>query len=303
MSSNLCYLYYLAVMQPVKPFTFGIGGLTATEFKECLSSKVYKLFNTQLNTQINAQFSTQEIIALINNCIIEVTENASLRENITNNSLNKRLSKLVFTNQSYNEQITIMRNKLDTGGIVALYHHLFEKFLIPKFTIIFDNITFKEDNNGFLFSKDSNKKLTFEENCYVIDQITLKYIEFFCQLNKNTVRPDHDNYQKRAEIQFEYECCLLILMSHRVVDWSKESDLMDKNRYIAISYAALSVVLDMILSRLDNGWNSPPPVTTTVNYDYVTSFFIKGSVIIRKLAFATIGLYTKLRQLRSFAPF
>ncbi|XP_078344509.1 uncharacterized protein LOC144630097 isoform X2 [Oculina patagonica] len=226
---------YRNKVKPGRPCTFGKRSLTATKFKECLSSKFNELI---INTQFNTQFNSEKFITLfIKNCEIKVKKNVLRRKIITNNHLNKR----------------------NTGEIIALRHYLFKKLLIPKFRNIFYDITLKEHNNGFLFWKDNNEKLTSEEYCNVIDQITLKYIGYYCQLIENTVSPDHDNDQKWAELHAEYECCMSILIGHVEVYWSKENNLMDINghnnndwkRFVSIdmSYGGLAVVLAMILSK------------------------------------------------------
>ena len=148
---------------------------------------------------------------------------------------------------------------------------MFYNLLIPKFGGVFHNITF--DCNGFLIWKNINNKLTLEEYRTIINQITIKYIEYFCQLKKNAAFHDHYDYRweerELNEYKFDIKCCLLILEER--LDWCSENILMDINGYterknqiyVDISYAAFSVVLAMILSKIDNGWK-PPPVNATV---------------------------------------
>ncbi|XP_078345204.1 uncharacterized protein LOC144630701 [Oculina patagonica] len=254
-------------MQPAKPFIFNKRGLTPNEFEDCLTSKVNELFKDS---------NTYEIKTLLTNCVTEVRKNVAPRENRISERLDKRflrslldlvLNKLLSSNQAtptqdrqdtYGQQGTVKGDRRNIAKQHDEHYRLFSNFLIPKFRDVFHNITVKEETKGFFFREENNEKLTTEESCDVIDQITTKYIDYFFQLKENPVYPVH-YHQKRKELQVEYESCLLVLMGRVAVDWSTENNLMDEKGYndwkkhvlVVISYAALAVVLAMILSELD----------------------------------------------------
>lgn len=278
-------------MTQAKPFIFLKRGLTPNEFEDCLTSKVDQLFEG---------FNTHRIKTLMTNSVKEVRKNVCIRENRRNNHLDRRhsvaLFNLVVNDLLSNEAATPMLDKQNTGGIpgtrrsdrriVASYHdkqhRLFSELLIPKFGDVFHNIYVKENNKGFFFWRDNDEKLTPEECCNVIDQITTEYIKYFFQLHRNAVNPDHNNDQRQAELQAERNDCMSILSGRVVVDWCTENNLMVQRDYkewkshvmVEMSFAALTVVLAMIMSRLDKGWKPlcmPPANTVTVvNNGYFT---------------------------------
>ena len=249
-------------MQPAKPFTLKKRGLTPNEFEECITSKVNELFKG---------FSTGGIITLMQNCVQKVRQKVCTGKTAgTNDSLDRRHSS---SDSLFDFPTTPIRaptptrpgrqrnNRASIKRYHDKQHHLFSNFLIPNFRDVFRNITLKENDKGFFFWRDSYSKLTPEECCNVIDQITIKYIKYFFQLKESTVNLSN---QKRNGLQAEYDCCLLILEDRLAVDWNTENDLMDRKGYnewkrhviIEMSYAALSVVLAMILSRHDEASNS-----------------------------------------------
>lgn len=256
-------------MQPAiaKPFTFKKRGLTPNEFQDCLTCKVQELFK---------DFNINRIETLRKDKIKLIRQIVSIRENRTNDRLDRRhnlsLFMMVVNELLPNETTTPMRERQNTAGrrgrqrndrrVIAMYHdqqhRLFSNFLIPRFEILLTGVRLKEENKGYFFWLVDDKKLTTEECCNVIDQITTKYIDYFSQLKKNTEHPDYLNNLNRADLNDQYHICLLILMGRVVVDWSTENDLMDFRGYnewrrhvlVEMSYAALAVVLAMILSLL-----------------------------------------------------
>ena len=240
-----------SLTQPDEWLTFNKRGLTPNEFEDCLSSKIDKHFK-ELNTDENIgsmKLSTDKINELMKTCII------NLKANIMNVSSNNILENMFNYSNKSDERITQYHEN---------HYHLFQKLLIPKFRNVFpDNVILKNDRKGYFFWRDrldNNNRLTPEEYSNVIDQITTEYIKYFSQLMPNTENPDHDNNQKRAELEDEYVYCMLVLID--ILDWSKENNLMDidgNNEWkrfvlVVISYTALAVVLDMILSMFDKGW-------------------------------------------------
>ena len=217
-----------------------------------------------------------EIISLMKSCIIDLKAkmNVSNYNNMFKNMFKSKKWVSKF-NPLSNMQLTItIPNVQDSGrqggtrsGHENHYHdshyHLFKFFLIPKFKDIFYNITVKEDDKGFFFWCDNDRKLTTEEYCEIIDQVTTEYIHYFFQLNENNenfICDNNPNY-KEAEFISEYEYCVLTLKE--ILDLGKGN-----NVWVVISYAALAVVSAMILSRLEMGWKPLSP--TVVNNSYVT---------------------------------
>ena len=233
-----CAIHYFAVIkkikaptQPAKPFTFNKRGLTPNEFNDCLTSKI-KEFNIDEIIRL-MKLNIDEINGLMRACIGNIMFNYS-------NERDRRITQ-------YHEN----------------HYHFFKNLLIPKFRNVFpDNIILKNDKKGYFFWRDrpdNNNQLTPEEYCNVIDQITSEYIKYFFQLMSNAENPGHDNNLEWAELEDEYEYCKLII---NTLDMSKENNLMDIDGYnewkhsvlVVISYAALAVVLDMILSMFGKGW-------------------------------------------------
>ena len=186
-------------------------------------------------------------------------------------------------------------------------HQLFENLLIPKFKDVFGNVELREVNEvkGFFFWRRDGRRLTTEEFCYFIDQITTKYIELFSQLKDNTINRAELN---REELKDVYECCLFILEGRVAVDWTAENDLMHANSYdvwkrhvlVEMSYAALAVVLAMISSELDKSRNSGPrrkvefttsDVTTTDVTTSTNGYCVIGTVV----AVIILGIVATIR--------
>ncbi len=254
-------------MEPAK-FTFNKKGLEPKEFEDCLNSKVNELFKDS-NTGIKT---------LMKKRVEDVRKEVCIRVNKTNNKIDNRSPKAERNMRKNNlKAATPEQDRQGTSGTQGIQrsdrrntkryhdeqHLLFSRVLIPKFTDVFDQISLKEVNKlkGYFFWRGNDQKLTTEEFCYVIDQITTEYIKYFFQLKDNTVNRAELN---RAELQDVYDSCLSILLGRVAVDWSTENDLMSAGGYdvwkkhvlVEMSYAALAVVVVMILSE---PWKSRKP--------------------------------------------
>ena len=247
-------------------FLFNEQRLSPNEFKDYLTyivkSIIYNNYDSGDESDTFAKiFNSNEINTLSKIITKKIMSNSKIYQK------GKR-TKHRSDNLLPNAKTTPLQDRGNTWGQQVMersdqsFIKMFYNLLIPKFGGVFHNITF--DCNGFLVWKNINNKLTLEEYRTVINQITIKYIEYFCQLKKNAVF--HDHYD---EYKFDIKCCLLILEERQ--EWCSENILMNINGYtdwkyqiyVDISYAALSVVLAMILSKIDNGWK-PPPVNATV---------------------------------------
>lgn len=165
---------------------------------------------------------------------------------------------------------TPMRMKESTGGHrgvirydrqqILLYHSrqydLFFKneLLGIVFHNLFPHVVLNENPKlkGFFFKGDG-AIYTTEEACAVIDRITSEYTRFF---RDDRVPPDEWGLQNIEEIRLH---CVLILMGRMIVGWVTENNLQTtsgkqnwKNHVeIVISYAALVVILDLTLERMN----------------------------------------------------
>ena len=244
--------------------TFQKRGITPNEFEDCLTSKVDELFKTNCNP---------EIVTLKKKSVDKVRKDVCIRENRTNDQLDKRHKDSIREHVSHGTlskpETTPERDKQNTGGeqgtlrsdrqITADYHDtqhdLFssDSVLSQKFEYLCPNIILKEDKKGYFFHRDNEVPVTTVEYCNVIDKITTDYIRkelrelHYCSTNHN-----YDQAMRE-----DYDHCKGILIGRLALDWAIDNNLMVEDGYkqwkshilVVMSYAALLVVLDMIRKR------------------------------------------------------
>ena len=164
-----------------------------------------------------------------------------------------------------------MQRRIETGGNPdqvrfdreqsRLYHErqhslFFENELLGrKFRELFPSIVLRENSKGYFYHQNG-KKFTTEDACRVIDKFTTEFIQYLELLRQNNgqVPPGEWAPQNIPQIR---SYCMLIVMGRYMVDWANDNDLLDHKTYIRwkehiiieISYAALVVVLDMIIEQ------------------------------------------------------
>ena len=240
-------------------------GLEPHEFESVLVSKLSNIF--------------EHHGVAINGCILETVKELKkrvcFRENRINPYLDQRnrdaLREYTVVGMLANLRESPMQRRQRTAGIrgrtrfdrvqIDLYHDrqhrlfLEDNLLGEKFRDLFPSIVLKEDPKGFFFHQDGTR-FTIEDACRVIDKFTSEFIRYLMLLleNNGQVPPGEWAPQNIPEIRSR---CQLILMGRRVVDWATENDLLDhkgctewqNHLFIEVSYAALLVVLDMIIKQ------------------------------------------------------
>lgn len=271
--------------------TFQKRGLTPNEFEDCLTSKVNELFKI---------ITIPRIVTLKKKSVEKVRKTVCIRENRTNDHLDQRNTLSISEHVSHgtlsNLETTPVRDKQDTGGqqgtqrsdrrIQKQYHNtqhdLFssDSVLSQKCKSLFPQIKLKENKKGSFFHRDTENKLTTVEYCNVIDEITTDYIR--ADLRELSYCSTNHNYDQA--MREDYDHCKEILIGRVALDWAIDNNLMVEDGYeqwrrhilVEMSYAALLVVLDMILSRLNP---PPPPPTAIMTYMKPRFLFIIISII------------------------
>ena len=240
-------------------------GLEPHEFESVLVSKLSNIFEHH-GVAINGS---------ILETVKELKKRVCFRENGINPYLDQRnrdaLREYTAVGMLANLRESPMQRRQRTAGIrgetrferaqIELYHErqhklfLKDKLLGEKFRDLFPSIVLKEDLKGFFFHQNG-MKFTTEDACRVIDKFTSEFIRYLMLLleNNGQVPPGEWAPQNIPEIRSQ---CKLILMGRRVVDWATENDLLNhrgstewqNHVFIEMSYAALLVVLDMIIKQ------------------------------------------------------
>ena len=122
-----------------------------------------------------------------------------------------------------------------------------------EFRDLIPSIKLNKDEKGFFFHENGDIFKT-EEACCVIGKFTCKFLRYLILLQPNgQVPPEEWAPQNIPQIR---SCCRLIILRSSV-DWATPNDLLNNKRYnewknhvmIEMSYAALVVVLDIILKK------------------------------------------------------
>ena len=257
-------------------------GLSRREFQGCLHSKVEEVLGS---------FQLAGIKTLMNSTVNEIAKKVCLRVNETNPyTLDRR-----HTSTSLYHQKGILGGANDpprrcvqrTSGIQGIqradrawkdhYHneqHTFFSlpFIQGKLGCHFPEIILKNDTGkkGYLFERSSDRMLTTNEFCNVIHQITLDLGKELSILRRNVPGNSYSN-QQTVTLDAVSRSCKKILMRRLALHWAVDNDLMDSRSYeiwrdhvkVVIAFAALWVVADMMVARLNKGWRPDPKLTAT----------------------------------------
>ena len=239
-------------------------GLEPHEFESILLSKISKIFEHQ------GAFVDDRV----REAVTELKRDVCIRENRTSDTLDQRSRRAI---QNYldneilpNQHETPMHLRNSTGGQrnvmrsdrvqIKCYHseqhELFSKdeLLGREFRDLIPSIKLNKDKKGFFFH-ENDVTFKIEEACRVIDKFTCKFLRYLILLQPNgQVPPEEWALQNIPQIR---SCCRLIILRRRSVDWATPNDLLNNKRYdvwkkhvmIEMSYAALVVVLDVILKK------------------------------------------------------
>lgn len=291
----------------VKPPKFEITllkrGLEPNESESILLSKLSNIFEHQ-----NVDLSENDDIL---ETVKDLRKKVCFRENISKSGLDQRnvvaLRAYVDEQMLPGEVATPMQLREETTGQrgltrfdrqqVKLYHDrqhsLFSdpELLREKFCDLFPLIVLKEKDPGFFYHQNG-VKFTTEDACRVIDKFTSEFIKYLILVQNNGQVPPEWAPQNIPRIR---SLCLLILMGRRIVDWANDNDLLTKNSYekwknhvwIEMSYAALVVVLDLIL----NGRQvvvAPPRRNNSVRKLRLCPWCVMYTVIPKVIGFAFV---------------
>lgn len=245
-------------------------GLQPKEFERTLLSKISKIFENE-----------REVVDRSVKISVEcVRKNVCIQENESKPGLDQRckvaLNKYVDDKILPNKQTPPKKLIQDTGGIrdVIRYdkklirdyhkdqHELFseDNLLGREFRKLTPAIKLNE--KGY-FIHDNDAHFSIEDACRVIDKFTCMFLQYLILLKNNGQVPSEEwEPQKLLKILSH---CEKIVRRRVSLDWGIENDLLDNKGYnvwkahvmIVMSYAALAVVLDMILKK-------PQPVAPVV---------------------------------------
>ena len=237
-------------------------GLQPKEFERTLRSKIAKIFENEGEVvDRSVEISVERVRKIV--CI---------RENESKPGLDQRykvaLKKYVDYEILPNAQTPPRELIKNSGGsqgndrykktLVDNYHEkqneLFSKdnLLGKEFREL--NPPIKLNEKG-LFIRDDDTPFSTEDACRVIDKFTCMFLQYFIRLkNKDQVPCGEWEPQNLSDIQSR---CELILGGRVSLDWGIENNLLENGGYniwkghvmIVMSYAALVVVLDMIVKK------------------------------------------------------
>lgn len=237
-------------------------GLLPKEFERTLLSKISKIFeNEGEDVDRSVEISVERVRKIV--CI---------RENESKPDLDQRykvaLSKLTDDKILPNKQTPPTKLIKNTGGkqgdkkynreLADNYHEnqrelfSYDNLLGREFHKLTPPIKLNEDG---LFIHDDDTPFSTEDACRVIDKFTCMFLQYLIRLNNNGQVPSGEwEPQNLSDIQSR---CELILGGRMILDWGIENDLLKKGAYknwkshvmIVMSYAALVVVLDMIVKK------------------------------------------------------
>ena len=237
-------------------------GLLPKEFERTLLSKISKIFENEREVvDRSVEISVERVRKIV--CI---------RENESKPGLDQRykvaLSKLTDDKILPNKQTTPKKLIENTGGrqgnkrynkeLADNYHKnqrelfSYNNLLGREFHKLTPSIKLNEDG---LFIHNDDKPFSTEDACRVIDKFTCMFLQYLIRLKNNGQVPSGEwEPQKLSDIQSR---CELILGGRMSLDWGIENDLLKKDGYnnwkshvmIVMSYAALVVVLDMIVKK------------------------------------------------------
>ena len=237
-------------------------GLQPQEFERTLHSKITRIFENE-----------GEIVdKSVGKSVQCVRKNVCIRENESKPGLDQRYKVALNKNVDYkilpNAQTPPKELIENSGGgqgndrydkKLGHYYHKKQKELFSR-----DNLLGREFrelnppiklNKKGLFIRDDDTPFSTEDACRVIDKFTCMFLQYFIRLkNKDQVPFEEWEPQNLSDIQSH---CETILGGRMSLDWGIENDLLKKEDYniwkshvmIVMSYAALVVVLDMIVKK------------------------------------------------------
>ena len=237
-------------------------GLLPKEFERTLLSKISKIFENEREVvDRSVEISVERVRKIV--CI---------RENESKPGLDQRykvaLNKLTDDKILPNKQTTPEKLIKSTGGRqgnkrynkeLADNYHKNQRELFSNDNLLgreFHKLTPPiELNENGLFIHDDDTPFSTEDACRVIDKFTCMFLQYLIRLKNNGQVPSGEwEPQNLPDIQSR---CETILGGRMSLDWGIENDLLKNNGYnnwkshvmIVMSYAALVVVLDMIVKK------------------------------------------------------
>ena len=237
-------------------------GLLPKEFERTLLSKISKIFENEREVvDRSVEISVERVRKIV--CI---------RENESKPGLDQRykvaLSKLTDDKILPNKETPPKKLIKNTGGRqgddrygkkLANDYHKNQSKLFSYDNLLgreFHKLTpaIKLNKKGYFIHNDDTPFST-EDACRVIDKFTCMFLQYLIRLKNNGQVPSGEwEPQNLSDIQ---SLCELILGGRVSLDWGIENDLLEKDAYnnwkshvmIIMSYAALVVVLDMIVKK------------------------------------------------------
>ena len=253
-------------------FKFNKGGLDPKEVEKCLQQKVDQLLKSA---------NLRRIETTKNNSIKKVKQ-LFFRENAMSPGFDKRHlsvptniaagyiqnqddTPMDYNKRSKGKQGQLKKEKEWNRRYHELQHELFMGPLGQKLSTVSSTGTIvighKGKERGYLYQRveNSKEKLTAIQFCNVIDGLTEGLL-------KNLTALKEDNEPMLDDFKFKKVCDLIkeIVLGRNAVDWVATNNLMNESEtqtwrdhvMVIISFAALMVVLLMILERGEEKVNS-----------------------------------------------
>lgn len=237
-------------------------GLEPHEFESILLSKLSNMFKGQ-NRVVNKRMKETAV---------QLRKDVCIRENRTRSGWDKRFrranEKHVEHGTLPNQHETMEQIKKRTGvsgdrrfdGLLILLYHYEQHLLFSTDELLGEElrqltppIELIKKFPGFFYH--NGKRFETDDACRVIDNFTIRFFRYLTLLWNNGQVPTGEwAPQNIPEIR---ALCFHIVLGRRTVDWANENDLLHDKKFltwqrhvkIEISYAALVVVLDMILKN------------------------------------------------------
>ena len=237
-------------------------GLLPKEFERTLLSKISKIFE-------NEREVVDRSVEISVECVRKIV---CIRENESKPGLDQRykvaLSKLTDDKILPNKQTPPKKLIKNTGGRqgdkkynreLADNYHENQRKLFSYDNLLgreFHKLTpaIKLNKKGY-FIHDDDTPFSTEDACRVIDKFTCMFLQYLILVKNNGLVPSEEWEPQKLLKNLSH--CEKIVRRRVSLDWGIENDLLDNTDYnvwkahvmIVMSYAALAVVLDMILKK------------------------------------------------------
>ena len=237
-------------------------GLQPKEFERTLHSKITKIFENEGEVEDKS----------VGKSVQRVRKNVCIRENESKPGLDQRYKVALNKYVDYKilpdaqtppkELIKISGGRQGNDRYKKTLGDNYHKMQNELFSN--DNLLGREFrelnppiklNESGLFIRDDDTPFSIEDACRVIDKFTCMFLQYFIRSkNKDQVPFGEWEPQNLSDIQ---SCCELIISGRMSLDWGIENNLLENGGYntwkshvmIVMSYAALAVVLDMIVKK------------------------------------------------------